>query len=90
MTPYSATMVHDVLAHYLAIDPDEVTTDDDLARDWGMDDLDLILVALELEDAFASEFPMARLEEVTTVRSLVDLVRAWLASVARPALARAS
>lgn len=88
MSPHEL-FVHDVLARYLEVEPDDVATEDHLARDIGFDDLDLILVALEIEDTFASEFPMASLEGVTTVGSLVDLVRTWRLGDAQP-MARAS
>src|SRR5262249_51824543 len=49
----------------------------DLQRDLGLDPLDLVLIALDLEETYRAEFPIAELELVRTVGDLSTLARAW-------------
>ncbi|MBX3192409.1 MAG: acyl carrier protein [Labilithrix sp.] len=60
----------------------------ELERDLGLDPLDLVLIALGLEEAVGVEFPVALLEGVRTVGDVARLVSTWLGVV--PALRRAT
>ena len=74
----SQVLVHGLLAAQLRIHPafirDAQTMDELL-----LDPLDLVLVALRLEEIerTSGEFPLARLEQTTTVGELVVLVDQW-------------
>jgi acyl carrier protein len=90
MKPLHEELVRTALANYVGVPAEEIDRDDELARDWGLDELDLILVALDVEDhVLVFEFPMAELEHTTTVRSLMELTHRWLTRVlpSQPALA---
>lgn len=75
-------LVKRVLLHHLDLAPGALRLGHDLRRDLGLDDLDLVCVALDLEDierrtGAATEFPVARLEDVRTVADLIALSRDW-------------
>ena len=72
-------IVRFALALHLRIDPEEIALEDRLEADLGLDPLDLVLVALRLEEIEEGEFPVARLEMVATVGDLVAVVRGWSA-----------
>jgi acyl carrier protein len=70
-------IVRFALALHLSVDPHDIGLGDRLEADLGLDPLDLVLVALRLEEIEEGEFPVARLETVATVADLVGIVRAW-------------
>jgi len=70
-------IVRFALARHVGIDPDGIEPGQRLEADLGLDPLDLVLVALRLEEIEDEEFPVADLETVTTVSDLVAVVRAW-------------
>jgi acyl carrier protein len=70
-------IVRFALALHLRTDPHDIALGDRLEADLGLDPLDLVLVALRLEEVEEGEFPVALLETVTTVADLVGLVRTW-------------
>ena len=72
-------IVRSALALHLEVDSREIDVKDRLDADLGLDPLDLVLVALRLEEIEQGEFPVARLETATTVADLVAVVRAWSA-----------
>lgn len=75
------------LAAHLDVAVDEFTSTQTLEDDLGLDPLDLVLIALRLEEDVGVEFPVALLEDVKTVGDLDGLVRSWLSVV--PTLLRA-
>ena len=70
-------IVRFALALHLRIDPDFIVEEQRLKEDLSLDPLDLVLVALRLEEVGDSEFPVAALADVQTVADFVDAVRAW-------------
>jgi acyl carrier protein len=70
-------MVRHLLARRLGTVPDRILGAHDLAHDLGVDPLDLVLVALDLEELGRDEFPIAKLETVRTVDDLSRLVCSW-------------
>ena len=67
------TMVRDVVAQYLRVDPDGIQMGQTLERDLKLRALDLVLIALRLEDATHVELPAEGLALVTTVGELACL-----------------
>jgi acyl carrier protein len=63
------------LAAHLGVDALAVESRQDLEVDWGLDALDLALVALRLEDALEIEIPGSSLDTVRTVGDLEAAVR---------------
>jgi acyl carrier protein len=73
----AAHSVRLALANHLDIEPSELEPSQDLRRDLGLDPLDLVLVALRLEEGAVDEFPIAELETVRTIDDFAKLVRRW-------------
>jgi len=63
------------LGSRLGIDRERFRASQHLARDWGLDQLDLNVVALHIEQLDGVELSSAELECVETVGQLVNLVR---------------
>lgn len=71
-------IVRFALALHLRIDPDEVQVEHRLKADLSLETLDLVLVALRLEELDeTNEFPVAELAWCQTVGDLVAVVGAW-------------
>lgn len=65
------------LSSHIGLPPSEIGRDRRLDRDLGLDPLDLVLLALRLEDREGAEFPVAELAGVRTVGDLVAVVHTW-------------
>jgi acyl carrier protein len=77
-------LVRQAVAQHLGIDDLEIHEDQHLEDGLGLDPLDLVLVALRLEElgqvhiaSELAEFPVADLERVVTVGDLADMVGGW-------------
>ncbi|MCW5835295.1 MAG: hypothetical protein KIS78_23040, partial [Labilithrix sp.] len=62
------------LAAYLNVDPLALDLDHRLLDDWGLDALDVALVAIELEDGLDAKIPRIALEGAGTVADLLSVV----------------
>jgi acyl carrier protein len=71
---YSA--VCNTLAAYFDVLPSEIRPDQQLRRDWGLDSLELNVLALRIEQLEDVEIRSTDLETVHTVGQLILLVRA--------------
>lgn len=87
---------HDIvcaaLARHLKVAPTQLAATQRLAQDWGLRPLDLVTVALELEDVEAIDFPIAGLHTARTIGDLVVLLsdsparrQPWLRATPRTA-----
>lgn len=70
-------IVRFAIALHTEIPPEAIEELDRLDRDLGLAPLDLVQVALHLEELGDSEFPVADLEGASSVGDFVDIVRAW-------------
>ena len=68
-------LVREAVARHLEVDEIEVSASQHLRRDWGLDPLDLVLIALAIEDRTQIEFPIERLEGAETVGDLARILR---------------
>jgi acyl carrier protein len=67
-------LVRSALCLYLDRDTKSVHGSDDLESDLGMTTLDVVLVALHLEDLMAVELPIEKIEDVHTVTDFVRFI----------------
>jgi len=81
MQPRHTELVRSALAAHLQVPAESLVEGIALEATLGLDPLDLVLVALRLEEQVGVEFPIALLEDVRTVGDLEMITRAWLASV---------
>jgi acyl carrier protein len=72
------TEVRRILVELLGIEPAKVTDDAMLVGDLGADSLDVVEIAMELEDAFQIEIPDASAEKFVTVGDVVAYLRQWV------------
>jgi acyl carrier protein len=63
------------LGSHLGIDPERFRAAQHLSRDWGLDELDLNMIALRLEELEGIELSSVELSCVETVGQLVNLFR---------------
>lgn len=63
-----------LIAEELGIDESRVTEEASFKEDLGADSLDLFELVMSLEDRFGIEIPSEDLEELVTVRDVVDYI----------------
>jgi acyl carrier protein len=66
------------IARHLDVDPRAIEAAHRLDRDLALSSLDLVLIALRLEEREQIEFPVGALASVATVGELTSLVRSWV------------
>ena len=79
MRSIAEATVYEALAMHLDIEEDEIDDAKRLDEDLGLDPLDLVMIALRLEDLEPGfgEFQLAELGGAKTVGDLVFVVRSW-------------
>jgi acyl carrier protein len=75
MSDETDDMVRDVVAQHMLVGVSEVALTQSLRDDLDLDPLDLVLIALRLEDIEEVEFPITALEEIETVGDLAAVLR---------------
>ena len=78
------TLVRMEIARHLRVPLEEVRSWSHLKSNLGLDPLDLVIIALNIEDFEECVFPVARLEGALTVRDIVRIVRAMRAGASVP------
>jgi acyl carrier protein len=71
--------VQTILIDQLGVKPEQVTPEADLVKDLGADELDIIEVAMAVEEAFSLELPDQDLEKIKTVGDMVQYIQKRLA-----------
>lgn len=70
--------VRRILVELIGIEPERVTDNAMLVGDLGADSLDVIEIAMELEDVFDIAIPDASAERFVTVGDVVAYLRQWV------------
>ena len=78
-TPFEVT-VRSAIARHLSVDVSQIVPILHLRNDLGLHPLDLVLIALRLEDMEQIDFPIEQLGSVETVGELTALFRSWIAA----------
>ncbi|HKU16989.1 MAG TPA: acyl carrier protein [Steroidobacteraceae bacterium] len=73
MSDISSAVIAQIAA-VLGCSPEQVTPDAALGRDLGADSLDSVTLVLAIEDRFAIDLPDEDVEQLRTVRQLVEYV----------------
>lgn len=63
-----------IICDYFEIDDDEFVSDASLADDFGLDELDLADLSMDVEDNFEVELSEEALENIATVGDLVKFI----------------
>lgn len=74
------TTVRAAIARHLSVRPEKILPSHRLHEDLELDPLDLVLIALRLEDIEQTDFPIELLGTVNTVAELTRLFHTWLAA----------
>ncbi len=68
--------LRDILAEQLEAEPDSITLETDIANDLGADSLDVVELAMTVEDEFNVVIPDEAIEGLKTVADVVDFIEA--------------
>jgi acyl carrier protein len=71
--------VRAVIAKKLNIDPSKIVPGTRLAEDLGVDSFGAVELMFELEEAFGLKIADSEIENIRTVKDVVDYLAAWLA-----------
>ena len=67
--------LREILAEQLDVDPQDISLDTDIANDLGADSLDVVELAMAVEDEFGVEIPDEEIEGLKTVGNVVDFIQ---------------
>ncbi len=63
-----------ILSEYLEIEKEDITLESNLTDDLGTDSIDLVDLAMSVEDEFSIELPEELIEQVQTVGDIVSYI----------------
>ncbi len=66
--------IRTILSEQLSVEEDEITLDSNIIDDLGADSLDLVDMAMTVEDEFGVELPEEMLEKVQTVEDVINYI----------------
>ncbi len=66
--------IRKILSDYLEIEENEITLESDLVDDLGASSIDLVDLAMSVEDEFDIELPDELIETVQTVSDIVEFI----------------
>lgn len=66
----------EIIAEQLSVEADSITENSSFKEDLGADSLDLFELVMSLEDEYSVEIPSEELEQLTTVKSVMDYLKA--------------
>ncbi len=64
----------EIICNYVDVDPDSVTAESALRKDIGMSSLDMINLAVEVEDQYGISLPNSEIINIGTVGELIDYI----------------
>lgn len=66
--------IRTILSEQLSVEEEEITLDSNIIDDLGADSLDLVDMAMTVEDEFGLELPEEMLEKVQTVEDIITYI----------------
>jgi len=67
-----------ILKDTVTVEEEEITMESDLVNDLNLDSLDLVDLALSVEQVFGFEFSDEQLQQIKTVKDVVDIIESHL------------
>ncbi len=64
----------EIICNYVDADPDEITKESALRKDIGMSSLDMINLAVEVEEQYGISLPNSEIININTVGELMDFI----------------
>jgi acyl carrier protein len=77
-----ATKVTSIIGEHLAVDEAQLVPEANLVDDLGADSLDVVELVMALEEAFGIDVPDDDVENIRTIRDIVEYVSARAAAAA--------
>ncbi|HOO26191.1 MAG TPA: acyl carrier protein [Clostridiales bacterium] len=69
--------VQKIICDQFDLDPEEVTLESDIVKDFNADSLDIIDLAMSIEDEFEIEVPEDKVDGIKTVEDIVKLIEQY-------------
>ena len=70
--------LRNIICEQLEINPDEITMDTNIMRDYDADSLDLVDIVMSIEDEFGVEIPEDSMEELSVMRAAVEYIESHM------------
>lgn len=67
--------IKEILSEQLDVDADKITMETDIENDLGADSLDVVELAMSVEDEFNVEIPDEEIENLKTVSDVVEFIQ---------------
>ncbi len=68
----------DVICRYVDVDPDKITPDTNIRSDLGLNSLELINIAVAIEDEFDLEIPDREVGNIETLADAVKIIEKYI------------
>lgn len=75
---FNEVRIREIIAKQLGVSEEEVTDDASIVEDLGADSLDFVEMTMTLEEEYTIDIPYDALEDVKTVRNVIDCIVAHL------------
>jgi acyl carrier protein len=67
-----------ILTEYVDIDPDTITEDTNIRSDLGLNSLELVNIAVAVENTFDVEIPDREISRIETVKDVIDVLTEYI------------
>lgn len=74
MADYDLDKIKEIICEFIDIDPDDITPESNLRTDIGLNSLDCVSLAQELENEYDIEIPNMELSKFKTVGDILDFL----------------
>ena len=69
--------LRDIICEFVDMDPAEITPDTNIRTDLGLNSLELVNLAVEIEEAFEVEIPDREAMDLSTVQDAMDIIEKY-------------
>ena len=70
-------VIRETVCQFVAIDPASVTMETNIRTDLGMNSLELVNLAVAIEDAFDAEIPDREVTGIETVADVINIIKEY-------------
>ena len=67
--------LREVITEFVDMKPDEITFDTNMRSDLGLNSLELVNMAVAIEDKFGVEIPDREVSRIETLKDVIDVIR---------------
>ena len=69
--------LREIICEFVDMDPNEITPDTNIRTDLGLNSLELVNLAVEIEEAFEVEIPDREAMDLATVQDAMDIIEKY-------------